>query len=611
MVAKKEVYRDLDDICRLTNSWYGNYNELCQYDENGMPLKMAQFLQQAEERLGAEYKIHLLNAGIIVMAPGGGYDFNFGISTCAGGGDTYAEVGKRGNGSFFMFFGDKNDTDKHNMYHEAAHTLQQEFNYFNCDKLTKVYNFCSKGMPHIAKKDRLPRLFADAYSYTRYLHEVHAEAFAAACMILHADNEKEFARQCRKELAGSGYLSYSGLKDKNVTYPSNKYYFSFTVQKALIAQLRDEYRCGETGKYFDGNGRINFRFLAEELEKLVLEYGLSPRTFLHLLQNQWRAKHYDFEESWQHVVPVLPFWKKVCRSYYRDTRQSDNLALKQYIKWQKRTIPSYQKLPEVDTDICLLNTVCAVNEAYLKLDSGLKSIAVFAEDYAELDPQLAVRHCGFPAAVQDAAFLKLCDEMPDECVFVAKLLKKYRQRINAVDFSRVDTETVCTILAKMQSPSGHEKVWELARRKADEPWLDIHLQAFGRQPDKKKKDRRHQSYALFFKLRHYLFCRIKMDDEKLQSELRQDIVAAICSDPEKLTDSEWRLELGRRYLPAVNKQNRPETVKNLNKGLNEIYFLYYKNPQAFKEMTAARGSYILPQPRQKPPLWRQMPIEYQ
>lgn len=611
MVAKKEVYRDLDDICRLTNSWYGNYDELRQYDENGKPLKMAQFLQQAEERLGADYKIHLLNAGIIVMAPGGGYDFNFDVSTYAGGGNTYAAVGEEGNKRFFMFFGDRNDADKHNMYHEAAHTLQQEFNYFNGAKLTKIYNFCSKGMRRIDKKDRLPRLFVDAYSYAQYLHEVHAEAFAAACMILHADNEKEFARQCRKELANSGYLSYSGLNDKNVNYPSSKYYFSFTVQKALIAQLRDEYRRGETGKYFDGNGRINFKFLAENLEKLVLENGLSPRTFLHLLRNEWRAKHYDFEKGWRHVVPVLPFLKTVCRFYYRDTRQSDKLAIKLYIEWQNRKIPSYQKLPEVDMDICLLNAVCAVNEAYLKLDSGLKSIAVGAENYPELDPQLAVRHRGLPAAAQDAAYLKLCGEMPDESEFVAKLLKKYRQRINAVDFSRVDTETVCNILAKMQSPSGHEKVWELARQKADEPWLDIHLEALGSQPDKEKKDRRHQSYALFFKLRHYLVSRIKMDDEKLQSAIRQDIVAAICSDPEKLTDSEWRLELGRRYLPAVKKQNRPETVKNLNKGLNEIYFLYYKNPQAFKEMTATRGNYILPQPKQKPPLWKQMTIEYQ
>ena len=80
---KKQLEQDLNEICRLTDSYWARYSELCEYDKDGKPLHMQKFLEDMRQFLGESAELQLLDNDIIVMTPGGGYDFNFSEETLA------------------------------------------------------------------------------------------------------------------------------------------------------------------------------------------------------------------------------------------------------------------------------------------------------------------------------------------------------------------------------------------------------------------------------------------------------------------------------------------------------------------------------------------------
>jgi len=593
---QEQLQKDLDEICRLTNSRWGKYADLSQYDENGRPVKMKEFLAEMKDFLGKNYKVYLLDSNIITRIPGGGYDFVFNSDIRSCGGQTHFDLGEKQDQSYFVFFDDGNDYESETGYHEAGHVFQYKYNYFDDNKLDAVYRFCSKGLSKADKQKHLVQEFVDCISYKRYLNEMHSEMFANACQILHFENEKDFKRRCRKAMSYAAAESLNAFKDEETEYPSSKYYYTFPLQKALVQRLKEEYYSDEIDKYYIEKGHINFKFLADEMESFVLKNALTPRTFLQLLRNDRKGESYAFENRWQHQIPEMRVWKNVFKFYKKEIKDSSRKSVKLYQAWQKVSFPKYEILPEVDEDIRLLNVVCRVSDAYVRLDYALQHIELYADKYPELDPCLAVRHGSLPLAALDSAFAKMSEICPDDKSYIFKLLEKYKMSMNQIDFRRVDKDVACEIIEKMRSPSGHEKIWELYRQKSEAPWQDINLAAYGQSEEDYFEEP--STSQLFYRLKRRLRS-LKRPDGNAEAEnlLRCDVGKAILRNPEDLTSFEWRLELGKKHIPAKNKQNREfvdNFTDNVRKNLNKIYLLYYENPDQFLQMLAEHGHYLLP-----------------
>ena len=599
---KKQLEQDLNEICRLTDSYWARYSELCEYDKDGKPLHMQKFLKDMRQFLGESAELQLLDNDIIVMTPGGGYDFNFSEETLACGGDTYRQLGEDLNKNLLFFFDNSSSYDHAVAYHEAAHALQSKFGVFTDNDLNKVYKFCSNGLGNLPKDKRLPCLFVDAWSYRVYLEEAHANVFANACLVLNAKNDADFKQLCQRAILVSASESVRSLKDKNMDYPSAKYYFDFPVQKAMMHRLRQAKKDGKLADYYNENGQIDFIFLAKDVANVVWQRALSPRTFLHLLREERKTPCYDFENNWHDDLLQMRFIKAVCRPWFKaDTKKSVARSIS-LMKMQER-IPAYtyERLPEIDDEARLLNIICSIDTAWRSLNNGLKSLGLSAEDYPELNPALIVKHRYIPQVLLHAAYEKITDDLSYDFNngYVSSLLDLYREDMNKIDFAAADKTDICAVLENMHVPSLQQGIWQCYEQKMAELGSKTMLATLVDSCQKiSASEPQPEEHNLYYQTKKSL---IKLGGAKNtpQEAFRREIEDVMRDNPEKLADLLWRGEMRKRYLslnPKLKDANsKPEDV--LRHSLDDIYFSYYSDPAKFRQMASKRFTKPLPKPR--------------
>ena len=344
MVKTKQVYEDLDEICRLTNSIYFNYVKLISEDiTQGSLFNLKYFLEKSKELLGNDHIDILKNHNVILPAPYGLYHINF---------DTKKNKGLNYNldkGNLFFFTNDKTFSDRFTMYHEAAHSLQCKQNLFNEKEIGKVYDFLEQGLK-IKNNNPLVEFVINDTCYKHYLKEMHSEAFAAACVLLHSKNNIDFTRISLLLMKKSALRTIYGIKDTRYEYPSLKYYASLPVLKATIKQIK-KWKTEGTPNHIFLNNKINFEELSLNIAKLVWKNAYSPEIFKKYMSNEWKfhrnKEELNLKKDVQQSMPIH-FFNRIT-SFFNISKSPINL--KNISKKQDETIKFLlKKLPETSDE---------------------------------------------------------------------------------------------------------------------------------------------------------------------------------------------------------------------------------------------------------------------
>lgn len=283
MVKAAVVHRDLKKICDSTNSIYFTFDELYKYDENKNTLyDMEAFEKKVKPLLGDDWKELLLARSIVLPDYNGNYTLNI-DQYVDNGGVNYSSVGKN---NINIFFGsnDKSFDGLYVLYHEAAHSLQKSQKLFAKEEMDKLYNFCLKGIKKNSNGRHAEKMIKKSV-YSKYLNELHSEAFATSCMLLRAEGGIDYIKQVAKTYAEALYQSTAALFDTGKKYPSSKYYAGLPLCVAMIKRITKLKMNGQVKeKLADEQGKLDFLKLSREVETQVIKNAYSPLTFNRMLK---------------------------------------------------------------------------------------------------------------------------------------------------------------------------------------------------------------------------------------------------------------------------------------------------------------------------------------
>lgn len=574
MIPKKQLYADIEKICAMANAVYGCYTGLHRYDSFGQPAELPAFVEKAQALMGDKAAVYLYNAGILRQQQGGQYDFNFPADVVDGGGMSYDNIGSEDGFDYRMayFFDDKDTNDRHNIYHELGHLMQFKLNMFNAKEINRIYRFIGKG----ASKKKIPkseiaRRFVTSSSYTDYLLEAHANAFANACLLLRTNGRGERIKQSLNCYLRDGAAFFEGLKDGDKDYPGMKYYSSLPVQKAVIREVNRWFKTGEISKYKDAEGEIDFDAVALKMHDIVMEKAYSPRTFKQFLDMDFTASHPKDEQGWRHSVPeaavagfIRFFDVKAQNSLQERADFHEDIDL-------SRRVPDFKPLPEKDEAAVLLNLCCRLDNAVIDLHNCAEVLEIDIPKYDELDLDQAIAYGGIPDSVirtLTGKMMKDCDLEKEE---VDVLLKPYQENINKLLSGSGDKELLTDVMGAMNRPECRDMLWNMYYDRLENPQAEICPDAV-RLPltPLTQKQIQKEEGRLFKNIRKIVTSEIcPSDNSQSASLLRLYILNTARHAPDRLGSADFAEKAA---VACSDGFSREDLVEKLDK-LHTLYFM--------------------------------------
>ena len=556
-----KIYNDLDCFCRRYNCRYFFYDKLHIYDEQGQPSQMSAFLAEAERFLGPDYRNLLLERGVIIRFPGGGYDFNFRSNVENGGATCYSAIGEEQglNKNILIFFGDQTMTERHNIYHEMAHIIQYDHDFYNFGILQKLYDFSAKEVKYKGGS-QLCQKFADAWDYCDYLREAHADAFATACMLLRCEDRKDFRRECKRSYIRSGMTFYQGSRDPDREYPSLRFYMSFPIEKEMIRQMKQHRRSGEDRQFFLPDGEINMEKLAEAVDEVVMKNAFSPRVFQQILDDDRKGRCGIHEKSWRRPLNEARW----CRFLSILDLNGETKTLQRKVdehsrRNEERAAVSFERLKSADSSAALLNIACGLDDKSISLTEIMRFFKINPNSYAELDVMTALAAGRLPDAAVRTAKAKILKQKPHCGAFMAEMLEKYQKGVNKLlDVAEIPSATAGVLRLMQKNPAVRERIWEMYRQRRRDPQAAVCPEKFVlEQPLTSRRQRRRleENYRQAF---HRLGRRIGLKDKNRYAGMLEAAVTAFDAGVESGDDP---------VLKPI---------------ADDLYVMYYRCPEAFK-----------------------------
>ena len=565
MMDINKIHKDIDDFCRRYNCRYFFYDKLHVYDEQGLPSQMPAFLAETEQFLGPDYRNLLLDRGVITRFPGGGYDFNFSSNVENGGATCYSAIGEEQGltKNILIFFDDQTMTERHNIYHEMAHIIQYEHDFYNLNVLQKLYSFSIKEAKYKGGST-LCQKFADAWDYCDYLREAHADAFATACMLLRCENKKEFRRECRRSYIRSGMTFYQASRDPDREYPSLRFYMSFPIEKEIIRQMKRYRRSGEDRQFFLPDGKIDMKKLADAVDEAVMKNAFSPRVFQQILDDDRKGRCGIHEKSWRQPLGEARW----CRFLSILDLDGETKALQRKVdahtrRNEERTAVSFERLKSADSSAVLLNIACGLDDKSISLTEIMRFFKINPNSYAELDVMTALAAGRLPDAAVRTAKAKILKQKPHCGAFMAEMLEKYQKGVNKLlGVAEIPSATAGVLRLMQKNPVVRERIWEMYRQRRQDPQAAVCPEKFVlEQPLTSRRQRRRleENYRLAL---HRLGRRIGLEDKSRYAGMLDAAVAAF----------------------AAGTECREDPV--LKPVADDLYVMYYRCPEAFKRAVA-------------------------
>lgn len=490
MIPQTVLDKDIATILNSTKCFYGSYAELHQYDYKGSQSKMDEFLAIAKQHFGKSTEVDLLKAKVIFPNLDGGYDFNFGNATLAGG-VTYSER----DWHTLFYFDARDFNDYCVVYHELAHAMQIEMRLFNHQIVNDVFNnnLSREDYDKISGKKKY-RL-----QYLKYLTETHADVFGEACVLLRAKNFVERIDFSRRLKARIGNMFINGINDDSRSYPSSRFYTDFRAKLQIIKEVNRWYRSGEIADFIDKNGNINFEKLAIRTKEIVLKYTNSPKTFYDLLMKDsykktdvWKAKFFAaLNPNWLNYKEVRHI-KQTCKKHQRI---NDNLFNIQF-----------NPLKETDENAAILNTVCALDHAYTKFIRATSELSVDLKKFKYFNSENAVEYGRIPDSVHRLFIGRFFQDYPEE--MGNKIFNEYQRGVNYALFdSHADKDTVAKISVAMREDiAARAAIWKMYRKRQENPWAKVSPKDFMQEfPVMSHKYQQKKELGTFIQLKNIIF----------------------------------------------------------------------------------------------------------
>lgn len=295
MVKANDVNKDIREIAKKVKTAVFSYDEIhnssipneFHYDYKKVISEVSSVKEISEE----EAVKLLIGNGTLSTLPNGEYKVNVGKTTEGGGGLNY------GGDTFFSL----SSKDYRVKYHELAHSLQDEYDLFNGEKLDEIYQKTEASLKSGEKKeDKL----VNRGTYKQYLNEMHSESFSYAAMMLRSENKLDFAWQeiCAYS-SGIGNnvtgLFLFGKTEYGADNNQAKFYATLPIMRETIKKIHEIRKAGKVKDFFDENGVLNDEKLAKVCEEVVLKNSYSPRTLNSFFKYKLADSHGKSEHGWR------------------------------------------------------------------------------------------------------------------------------------------------------------------------------------------------------------------------------------------------------------------------------------------------------------------------
>lgn len=580
MTPKERLYRDIEQICSKADALYGFYTRLHSYNDLGQPTELPEFIERARKLMGDRAAVYLYNAGIIRQQQGGEYDFSFPPTVADGGGMSYNRIGDEDGFDYRMtyFFDDRTANDRHNIYHELGHLMQYRLNMFNTREINRIYRFLSKGcnkkkMP----KSEIARRFAKSSSYTNYLLESHANAFADACLLLRTENRGERIRQSISCYLRDADTFFEGLTDTDKEYPGMKYYASLPVQKAVIREVNRWFKNGELSRYKDSAGEIDFDAVALRMHDIVMEKAYSPQTFKQFLDMNFTAFHPKNEQGWRHFVPEAAAARIICLFDGKTRRDLQLLTdLHEDIDLTRR-VPAFRPLPEKDQAAALLNLCCRLDNAIVALHNCAEVMEVDIPKYDELNLDCAIYYGGIPDSVIDTLTIKMTQNYDLRQDEIEMLLKPYQKEVNDLLNADYDENLLCNVMGAMNRPECREILWKMYYDRMKNPEAKICPEAIQLPLEKLSPKAMLKAEGRLFKdIRRIVMSEIGTGENGANiNNLRLCIFNTAANDPDGLASSAFA-DKNFKLIPA-------DRHGQILESLDKLHTLYFTDKNLFRQ----------------------------
>ncbi len=562
MLNKSVLYRDINSILNSTKCFHGSYAELHSYDCKGSQNKMEEFISLAKEHFGKDVIKYLLRDKVIFPNIDGGYDFNFGNAAFTGG------IAYSNNKWHTVFYYDtKSWDDCYTIYHELAHVIQEDERLFDSETINNIFHksYFERNFTDISKKKRYKR------QYTHFLKETHAEVFAAACMLLRADNFIETVNYSRRIKARIGKSFLGGLANDKITYPSEKFYMDFDARLKIVKEANRWRINGKSADLIDKHGNINFYNLAEKAKEIVLNYTYSPEQFYAILND-----NYDISLKFLKAklfAALNPNWmnsgekNEISRQLKRHKKINDDL-------WGRKFV----LLPESDDEAAILNTVCQLDRAYNKLLYCSRKYSAEVSEYKNFNLEFCVNYGRVPDSVPVMYIDKFFQN--DNKNEGRNIVANYQREVNNILFdSHADKNIVAKLVVQMRNePSVRTVIWNMYRERQKDYNAKIKPQNFAADvPAISHKKQQKLELVAFDYLKNMIFKNFDNLSEEKAYAIRDKIIDLAATDPKKLEN----IDVSDLYRPYDSMSVKKEVKSCARYVASFVHIAYYIDEQTF------------------------------
>ena len=581
---RKLLYQDIQKLCRENNTLFGVCDKLHKYDKNGRPTELPKFLAQAEQLMGKEALINLMENDIICPATGGNYDFHFTESVLSGGGLTYSNIGKTKDNQechAVMVSSDKNDDDRQVIYHEFGHILQKKLNLFNTKDLHTMYQFMNKGLKKISY-GQLNKMFVQDYIYHDYLQEIHADTFSHACLLLRAEKTTDFYRQYFKNYLQSGQTYMSGILTSHKEYPSDKFYAYFPCDKAMMKEISQWRKNGKIKEYTSPNGEIDFDKLAQKTADIVKENAFTPREFANFLNNRLTRSADD--PKWYQFAPEA-FLSQTLNIYhiFQTYIDGSKKMCQHLIIDKKYGNHTYKPLPESDPQAKLVNLACRLDNLQISFNMTLKDMNLNLEDSEELELKHAINYGKFPDNIINTAREELAAQDKSITPEINILLHDYQTRINNILNTEYDPKELTALMHGIKDYKKRDALWQMYNERRNNPSSAINPESL-MEPEvhMSPQEQKQQSYYYYRYIKQFLNNDLlPSDDVDSKTSVQSFILKTMKQNPDLLKEP----IILHQATQILNQSQEPskEQKDSIHLCLNNLHCLYFMDPQTFKQ----------------------------
>ncbi|MBR1756443.1 MAG: hypothetical protein IJ738_02610 [Alphaproteobacteria bacterium] len=283
------VAQDMAEMSKETGTAVLSYNDIHRTQVNNELhfdyKKVIDSVSKAKHISSTEAEKLLLEKGALTPMPNGEYMVRVGHSTEHGGGRNI------GNGTVFFTFSEK---DKHNQYHEMAHSYQAKDNLFNDAAMDKMYAVSEKGLGS-GEQGKL----ADRDTYKTYLKEAHAEIFAQTALMLRKNSALGFGMQALYAQSLGEFRNTAGFMIGGALGDQAMKYVCKPVMHAAIKEVAAIRKNGQRAEYFNPDGTLNAAKVSKLCEDIVLKNAYSPRTYQAFRNRDFSDTHTSEEKGWR------------------------------------------------------------------------------------------------------------------------------------------------------------------------------------------------------------------------------------------------------------------------------------------------------------------------